>query len=241
MAMGRYVKGEGKKYDSESLVASGTDALFDSVISLSTLVAAIVSVVFGIGIEGYLGVVISVVILKAGVEILLDSLSNIIGARVDSDFSAKLKEHINQYPEVLGTYDLALHRYGPERIIGSVHVELPDEMTAREIHVLTRTIMEDIYVNYGIILTVGIYATNTAEGIFAQIKATLKEQVAKYPDILQMHGFYVDAKRMQVSFDLVMDFKSGRKLEIQQEIEGAMQEAYPEYRFQAVLDSDFSD
>lgn len=59
-----------------------------------------------------------------------------------------------------GAYDLILHRYGPEHIIGSVHVELPDEMTAGKIHLLTRSITEEVYRDYGIILTVGVYASN---------------------------------------------------------------------------------
>ncbi|MDE7284631.1 MAG: hypothetical protein K2N85_13770 [Lachnospiraceae bacterium] len=98
-----------------------------------------------ISIEGWLGVVIEVIILKAGTEILMDSLSSIIGAWVDSGFSMKLKNDISQYPDVMGMYDLILQRYSLERIIGSVHMELPDAMTARERHGLTRRITEDVF------------------------------------------------------------------------------------------------
>lgn len=239
--LGRYVKSQGRKYHSESLIASGMDAVFDSVISLSTLVAAGVNMLWGVSIEGVLGVIISIVILKAGMEILLDSLSSIIGARVDSEFSVKLKDHICEYPKILGAYDLVLHRYGPERIIGSVHVELPDDMTAREIHSLTRHIIEDVYINYGIILTVGIYASNTMDGIFAQMKSDLSEVIKDYPEILQMHGFYVDTEKMLVSFDLIIDFKSERKMDIRDEVLKRMKNSYREYEFLAILDSDFSD
>ena len=239
--LGRYVKAAGKKYNSESLVASGTDAVFDSVISLSTFVAAIVSMVWKVSIEGYLGVVIAVIILKAGIEILMDSLSEIIGARVDSELSAKLKDHICEYPNVQGAYDLVLHRYGPEHIIGSVHVELPDEMNAREIHSLTRNITEDIYLNYNIILTVGIYASNTANGMFAEMKEKLSELTAEHPEILQMHGFYVDTEKMLVSFDLIIDFKADNKAEIRNRVIEKMKQLYPEYDFVVILDSDFSD
>lgn len=239
--LGRYVKAQGKKYHSESLVASGTDSVFDSVISLSTLVAAVVSMLWSVSIEGWLGVAISVVILKAGVEILMESLSGIIGARVDSELSVKLKKEICQYPHVLGAYDLVLHRYGPERVIGSVHVELPDEITAREIHRLTRKITEDVLRNYGIVLTVGIYASNTASEESAQMKAKLIRLIAEYPDILQMHGFYVDTERKLVSFDLVMDFKSARKAEIRDTLIGEMKRQYADYDFTVIFDSDFSD
>ena len=239
--LGRYVKTAGKKYNSESLVASGTDAVFDSVISLSTFAAAIVSMLWKMSIEGYLGVVIAVIILKAGIEILMDSLSGIIGARVESELSVKLKDHISEYPNVLGAYDLVLHRYGPEHIIGSVHVELPDEMNAREIHSLTRNITEDVYLNYNIILTVGIYASNTANGMFAEMKDKLSKLTAEYPEILQMHGFYVDTEKMLVSFDLIIDFKVENKAEIRNQIIEKMKQFYPEYEFIVILDSDFSD
>lgn len=239
--LGRYVKREGKKYNSESLVASGTDAVFDSVISLSTLVAAAVSILWSLSIEGWLGVVIAVIILKAGTEILMDSLSGIIGARVDSELSVKLKNYICEYPNVMGAYDLVLHRYGPERIIGSVHVELPDAMNAREIHSLTRSITEDVYYNYGIILTIGIYASNTTGEIYAEMKNRLIQLISGYPEIIQMHGFYVDAEKMRVSFDLIIDFSSERKTVIQDNLIHQMKQQYPEYDFVTILDSDFSD
>ena len=239
--LGWYAKGEGKKYNSESLVASGTDAVFDSVISLSTLVAAVVSMLWGLSVEGWLGVVISVIILKVGVEILMDSLSSIIGARVDSELSTRLKTHISGYPNVLGAYDLVLHRYGPGHIIGSVHVELPDGMTAREIHSLTRHITEEVYSGYGIVLTVGIYASNTDNEAYADMKNRLSERIAEIPEILQMHGFYVDDDKMLVSFDLIIDFQSERMHEIRDSLTEQMKQLYPAYDFAVIFDSDFSD
>lgn len=239
--LGRYVKGEGKRYNSESLAASGTDAVFDSVISLSTLVAAAASMWWGLSIEGWLGAVISVIILKAGVEILMDSLNGIIGARVDSELSTKLKERICRHPNVLGAYDLVLHRYGPERVIGSVHVELPDGMTAREIHSLTRSITEEVHREYGVVLTVGIYASNTDDAAYAEMKNKLSGLIAKYPEVLQMHGFYVEEEKRLVSFDLVIDFQSKRKPEIRDSLIEQMKRLYPAYGFAVILDSDFSD
>ena len=239
--LGRYVKREGKKYNSESLIASGTDSVFDSLISLSTLAAAAVSKLWNLSIEGWLGIGIAVIILKSGAEILMDSLSSIIGSRIDSELSFKLKSHISEYPNVMGAYDLVLHRYGPERIIGSVHVELPDAMNAREIHSLTRSITEDVYLNYGIILTVGIYAANTDNEMYAEMKNRLTELMSDYPEILQMHGFYVDIEKKQVSFDIIIDFESERKMEIRDALIGQMKRYYSDYDFIVILDSDFSD
>lgn len=239
--LGRYVKQQGTKYHSESLVASGTDAMLDSIISLSTLIAAIITMLFGISIEGWLGIVIAVLIFKAGIEILLESLSGIIGARVESSLSTELKTRICGYPQVNGAYDLILHRYGPERIIGSVHIEVADELTAREIHSLSYSISEDLYINYGIIMTVGIYASNTANGLYAQMKSKLSGLLENYPEIMQMHGFYVNEEKKAVSFDLIIDFKSERRQQIKDEILQKISEMYPEYSFSVILDNDFSD
>lgn len=240
-ALGRYVKSQGTKYHSESLIASGTDAMFDSIISLSTLIAAIITMLFNITIEGWLGVVIAIMIFKAGIEILLESLNGIIGSRVDSSLATELKNRICEYPQVNGAYDLILHRYGPERIIGSIHIEVADELTAREIHSLSYDISQDMYINYGIILTVGIYASNTANGLHAQMKTHLSEMIQSYPEVMQMHGFYADEDKRTVSFDLIIDFKSERKQHIRDEILRGMSEKYPEYQFHAILDNDYSE
>ena len=239
--LGRYVRSRGRALNSDALVASGTDAMFDALISLGTLIAALVSVGFHINIEGWVGAAISIVMLKTGTQLMLASLGDIIGSRVDSELSLRLKAFICQSPEVLGAYDLSLHRYGPERIIGSVHVELPDQMTARQIHSLTRKLAEDVYESFGILLTVGIYASNTADGIFARMKEDLNAVIRAYPDVLQMHGFYVDTEKNNVSFDLIIDFKCPDRLGVRDEIVRKISEKYPDYTFSVVLDNDISD
>ena len=82
---GRYVKKQGEKLNSGSLVASGTDAISDSILSLSTFVAAIISMSFHISLEGYLGVIISLFILKSAYEILKETVNDMIGVRADSE------------------------------------------------------------------------------------------------------------------------------------------------------------
>lgn len=241
LLLSRYVRGQGIKLNSEALVASGTDAMFDALISFATLVGALAAMVWHVSVEGWLGAGISVVMLKSGVQMLLESLGEIIGVRVDSELSVKLKAFICQHPQVLGAYDLTLHRYGPEKIIGSVHIEVPDDMTAREIHALTRKLMEEVFTDFGIVLTIGIYASNTVDEKFARMKEELRSVISGYPEVLQMHGFYVDTEAGSVWFDLIIDFASKRKEEIRDEIVARMREKYPEYYFGVVLDSDISD
>ena len=238
--MGRYFKAVGRRINADTLVASGSDAFFDSVLSLGTLVGAIVSMIWGISLEGILGAVISVFIIKAGAEILTDTLHSIIGKRVDHEVSEKLKNTLCSHSEVRGVYDLALHNYGPTQLIGSVHIEVSDDMTAREIHKLTRQLAAEVFAELGIVLTVGIYCSNSSSEEAAAIRKSAEKLAENHSEVLQMHGFYADVEQKAVMFDLIVDFRAdGNKIrrELTEELKGI----YPEYRFDIVLDSDYSD
>lgn len=237
---GTYVKKVGKEINSGSLIASGSDAFFDAVLSFATLVAAVISMVWGIGLEGWLGAVISIFIIKAGIEMLIETLNTIIGVRADKELTESLKEQICSYEGVYGAYDLTLHNYGPTKIIGSVHIEVPDDMTARDIHKLTRRISVEVFAKYGIILSVGIYALNNSSDELANMRACVEETVKSHSEVLQMHGFYVDEENGSVMFDIIVDFEADAA-KIRDEIISELSEKYPNYRFDIILDSDFSE
>ena len=240
LLLGRYVKKKGRELNAESLVASGSDALFDAIISASTLVAAAVSLLWHVSIEGWLGALIAVVILKAGVEILLESLGAIIGLRVDSELSTKLKSFVCGYEGVYGAYDLSLHHYGPEKIVGSVHVEVDDDMTAREIHYLTRSIAAGVYREFGIVLTVGIYAHGSGTGESGALRKAAEELCASYPEFRQLHGFYAEPEKKTATFDIILAFGCDAA-GIRREIVEKLQQQFPGYTFDVVLDSDLTD
>ncbi len=237
---GRYVKGVGQQIDSQALIASGSDAFFDAILSLATLAAAIASMLWGLKLEGILGALISVIIIKAGVEMLLDTLSSITGTRADPELSAALREKVCSYEGVHGAYDLTLHNYGPTKTIGSIHIEVDDDMPAREIHRLTRRIAVDVFESLGIVLTVGIYAANDSDGERADMKRQVEEIVQQYPEILQLHGFYIDEEQKRVMFDLVIDFSADADAVCDQ-VRRQVSARWPDYRFDIVLDSDYSD
>ena len=92
----------------------------------------------------------------------------------------------------------------------------------------------------GIVLTVGIYASNADIPQIAEIKKSLNEQKEAHEGILQIHGFYADTEQKTVVFDLVIDFKFDAK-EIKDAVISEMSKKYPEYSFYAVIDSDYSD
>lgn len=239
--LGRYFLAKGKEYHSGSLSASGTDALFDAVVSFATLVSAIISMVFSVNIEGWLGAVIALLILKAGWEIISDTVWDIVGKRSDESLSKQVRAIVTDFPQVHGAFDLILHSYGPENHYGSVHIEVDDSMTAAEIDDLTRQIVPKVYTECGVLLTVGIYAHNTTSGEAAEIRKAIKNAIAGDPEIMQMHGFYFAAQQHLVSFDLVFDFSAKEPGDRIEQIRQTLSEQFPDYRFVINLDRDFSD
>ena len=133
-----------------------------------------------------------------------------------------------------------MNNYGPSKTIASVHIQVRNEMTAEEIHILTREIEYAIYKEFGIALTIGIYAAND-KGEFGEIKKEVEGIIKQYESVLQVHGFYVDKAKSNVYFDLILDFEERNKEKILNEITDKLKAKYPQYQFNVILDSDITD
>ena len=240
--LGSFFKKKGKEADSDSLVNSGQDALLDSVISASTLVAAIIYVASGASLEAYLGVIISVVIIRSGIEMLREAISRIIGERADSDLTRELKKTICEVEGVRGAYDLIVHDYGPDRIMASVHIEVPDYFTADRIDVLAREIMQKVFVTHHVILTaVGIYSHNTSNDEVIALQEEIRRMATSQEYVLQIHGFYMDPVKKTLRFDVVVDFAAPDRQAVYTDLVKKVQALCPDYTLAVALDSDISD
>ena len=187
-----------------------------------------------------MGVIISLIIIKSAFEILKDTINDLIGVRTDSELSSRIRKLINSYDDVKGVYDLTFHNYGPNKIIASAHIELDDSMKVADVHRLTRRIEMDIYQKYGIILTVGVYASNDTDK-YKKIKSYIRKTLKNYSNIMEMHGFYVDEEYKIVSVDVIFNFEEENPEKSVEEIKNKLKEKYPNYDFSIILDTDFSD
>ena len=241
LALGRYVKAQGEKVNSGSLIASGSDATFDAILSASVLGSAIIYTLTGVSLEAWVGAVISVFIIKSGIEMMNETLNEILGARAEPETTLEIKRMLSEPPEVRGAYDLILYNYGPDRNYASVHLELPDTMTVDAVDRLTRSLEAKVYKATGVILTgVGLYSYNTGDGEAARIQNDVRKRVLQHDWAMQLHGFYLDAARKEMRFDVVMSFDI-RPREGVEIIQREIQEAYPGYAIQIVPDVDVSD
>ena len=240
--LGRYVKGVGVKVNSDSLINSGEDATLDSVISASTLVAAGIFLVFHISLEAWLGAVISVVIVKSGIEMLRDTISQLLGERNDKELANGIRDTIMSFPDIQGVYDLVLNNYGPDTWNGSVHIEVPDTYTADRLDQLLREITMKVLSEHHVILTaIGVYSVNTKDEEVIQAKRKVEEIVFSHDYVRQMHGFYLIKDQKTMRFDIVISFDAKDRRNVCSEVVADVQKAFPEYALQVAMDTDFTE
>ena len=223
-------------------MASGEDARLDAVISASTVVAALIYIFWGVSLESYLAALISLVIIKAGYEMISETLSEIIGERIDKDVIDELKQTIMEFDDVYGVYDVVLHNYGPDTLIGSLHIEVLDTYTAGQLDELQRHLMKAAYDKNNIILAgISVYARNSKDDRAKQDFEKVRHLVMSHKYVLQMHGFYINYEEKIMNFDIILDFDSPDRNEEYMHILSDVQEAFPDFAIGITLDLDVSD
>ena len=240
LILGSYVKGEGRKLKSDALVASGADALFDALVTLSTLVSAGIMLLWNVNLDGIIGALISVVVVKAGVEMLASPIGELLGSRISPDFVAKIKEKAMSFDGVSGVYDIIVNNYGPNVLIGSLHVSVPETMTARQIHLLTRTMATAFYTEFGAVMTVGIYAVYTGDTPLARLQNDVLRTANSYPGVLQTHAFYYYPDANLVTIDVVPDDNVRDEKTFIRDVSDLLVRTFPDRRFSIVLDHNYS-
>jgi cation diffusion facilitator family transporter len=238
--LGKYVKGKGEQVNSDSLINSGKDALLDAVISTGTIIAALIFIFTDVSLEAWLGAIISLVIIKSGADMIKETISEILGEPGEISLITNIKKTIAGFPEVSGAYDLVLHNYGPDTYNGSVHIEVPDTLSAEKLDKLTRDITNEIYTKYNVLLTaVGVYSFNTGDERIIAIKEKVKKVVLAQEYVLQMHGFYLDEEEKYMRFDVVVSFDAPSRNAVYEGILHDLKETFPDYDFIVAMDIDF--
>ncbi len=239
--LGLYVGKKGKDVDSDLLRASGKDALFDAILSASVLASVLIFVLSGVSLESYVGVLIGLFIIRSGIEILRNTLSKILGERPDPELTSKIKSLIGSIPGVRGAYDLVMNSYGPEKIIASVNIEVPENMSAADIDAISRQAQALVIKETGVILaTVGVYSFNVEEYETGTIYNSIRETVLSHDWALEIHGLYVDNDAKLIRFDVVISFDVKAE-DALAELYKEMDELHPDYDFYIVADADISD
>ncbi len=235
------VKRKGEQLKSDALIASGSDALFDAVITLATLISAGVMLLWGVSLDGILGALISIVIIKAGIEMLASPVNELLGTSISAELTKQIIKEVSDFEGVHGVFDLILHNYGPDVKIGSLHINVYDTMSAHDIHGLTRKITMQMIERHGIIMTVGVYAVATGKNRHAELQTQVMQTLATHKDIVQVHGFYYSEKDQMLSVDVVPDISVHDEAAFVAKLTSEIQPLVPGMQVIIVVDHNYSE
>lgn len=239
LILGEYVKRKGKQLKSDALTASGSDALFDAAITLTTLISAGIMLIWNVSLDGILSTLISAVIIKAGIEMLASPVNELLGARVPAELTRQIKEEVSAFEGVHGVFDLILHNYGPEVMIGSLHINVYDTLSAYDIHGLSRKISMQMYEKHGIIMSIGIYAISTGENQRTELQSKVMKKLSAHTEIIQIHGFYCSEKEKMFSVDVVPDMSVHNDAALSASLVNELQPLAPDMRVTVVIDHNY--
>ena len=197
---------EGKRIRSTALIIAGTDSLGDSLIALSILAGMLIQKFFGLLIDDYLCILISLMIIRTGLDILRQCLNRILGMRVDPSFSKEIRKMIIMQDGVQNVSNLVIHDYGEGAYIGSVDINVDENLKASEISAISAVIKQKAK-DMGLILTsVGVGAVNAQSKHIDRIQDKVLDVVSHHGNIVRIHSLFVDLKDGVISFYVVHGF-----------------------------------
>ena len=223
LALGWYVRRQGKKLGSDALIASG------------------IMLIWNVSLDGYLGVLISLAIIKAGVEMLSSPINQLLGAQAPPDLIHHIKTEVTAIDGVLGVFDIILHGYGPNLSIGSLHVSVSDTTSAHQIHKITRSISEMMYARHHIIMTVGIYSVATGDSPDAALQKQVIQTLMKQAHVEQVHGFFCYEGENRISVDVVPDMSVTDDKVFIETLQAALKEVLPDRQVSIIVDHNYAD
>lgn len=120
-----FYRSVGRLIDFPSLIAAAKDSLSDMLATSAVVISMIIAQIFDIPVDGWMGVAVSLLVLKAGFDVVRDTVDSLMGGRKNPELGKTIISRLMKYEHILGTHDLLIHDYGPGRCIASIHAEVP--------------------------------------------------------------------------------------------------------------------
>ena len=159
-----------KKINSATLLAASQDSLNDVLATLATLISLILSLYTDLPVDGIMGAVVSIIVLKAGIEIFKDTVNPLLGMAPDKELIKELEEYILSYPEALGIHDLMMHDYGPGRKFLTLHVEVDCNDNIMATHDAMDRIERAVLDKYHILTTIHMDPIDSSDILTNELK-----------------------------------------------------------------------
>ena len=228
----------GKRIHSVALMISGTESLGDSVVSAAILSSIAVYRLTGLNFEPWLSILISLFLMKTCCDLIRVCVSKLLGTKTSPEFCINIKKMIVQEPEVLNVFNLVIHNYGEELVVGSVDIEVDETMTAVETTKLVRRIMRNSSLKGVRLSSVGVYGSSLRDPEAARMWDSILPVIRSRPECIRAYAFCYDAGEHAVSFDVVVEPSIRNKERVIESLRSELEAMYPGIGFyiQTALD-----
>lgn len=237
--LGVYTIAMGKKANSGALEAVGLDCRNDAFVSIVTIGSAVAFLVFGLYIDAYVGVFTSLLILKAGVDVLRDTVSDLLGRPGEKELATRLYHEIRSTEGILGAADMMLHNYGPDAYSGSVNIEIDHEKTVGEIYQFLHKLQLRIMYEYHVVMVFGIYAVDNDHEEVKAINKSVGKFVKETDHVKSFHAVYLEPGTDMLYCDLVVDYELPDWDKLRGDFTAYMQEHYPDKKLMLTIETEF--
>lgn len=196
----------GKRIHSTVMLATAADSMGDVVTTGATILSIIVFGIWQVNIDGIIGLVVSVVVMVAGVNIAKDTLAPLIGEAIDPKVYKEISEFVEAYDGIVGTHDLIVHNYGPSRSMASIHAEVPSENDIEASHEIIDTIERDCARKLGIFLVIHMDPVEVTNSRVMALREMVEDVLSQLDSRLEFHDFRIvdGTERINLIFDLVV-------------------------------------
>lgn len=199
----------GKKINSSVLTATAKDSKSDVIATSATLIALICSLFTALPVDGVMGLLVSVFILKSGYDIVKDTVDELLGKPADPEIINHIKEYVLKNDKIIGIHDLIIHSYGPGNMIGSCHVEVKSNESFTEVHDIVDSIEREIHNNLNILMTIHMDPIEVNDMLTNKCKKFVNNIIHSIDSSLDLHDFRIVSGESHTNliFDLVVPFE----------------------------------
>lgn len=237
--LGAYTIRMGKKADSSALEAVGIECRNDSFISVITIVSAIFFLVTSKSIDAYVGVFTSLIIIRAGFEVLKDTISDILGRPGENELANTLYKEIRATEGIVNAADMMLHNYGPDRYSGSVNVEIDQKKTVGEIYQFLHKLQLRIMHEHNVVMVFGIYAVDNDHNEVRELRKIINKYVVSKEHVKSYHAVYMEPDTDRIYCDLVVDYELTDWDALGQEFKAYLGGYYPGKEIMLTIETEF--
>ena len=237
--LGSYTIKMGKKADSNALVGVGAEGRSDAFASVITIVSALVFLIFGLSLDAYAGIITSILILKAGLEVLIDTVSELLGRPGKAELASELYKQIRATEGIINAADMMLHSYGPDSYSGSVNVEIDHEKTVGEAYAILHDLQLKIMHEQHVTMVFGIYAVDNDHEDAKLLRSSVAQFVRAHEHVKSYHAIYIEPQTQKIYCDLTVDYKLKDWDALRSEFMSYMNSRYPGRNVELTIETEF--